>query len=225
MKKLIFAALLLVLPLPSLAAAPRLMVENLDFDFGQVYQGDRVDHVYQFRNAGDATLNIEKVRSSCGCTAALVSEKAIPPGQSGEIKASFDSTRFRGRVNKSIYLYTDDPAHPEARFNLSGEVLERLTANPAQLVLTNLAAGVESNAELTITNHGTETLQLEAIQASVPALSATLERSTLPPGESTRLLVKVLPGAGDTRLSGYLFVRAASPHSLELRIPVQAQVR
>ena len=228
MKKLMIAALLLLalpFPLPAFGAAPRLIVETLEFDFGRVYQGDRVDHIYQFRNAGDAPLTIDKVRSSCGCTAALVSAKTIAPGAAGEIKASFDSTRFRGRIAKSIYLYTNDPDHPEARFNLTGEVLEQLTAAPQQLVLGNLEAGVESKAELTRTNQGEETLQLAAVQASVPALSAALESSTLAPGASTRLLVKVLPSAGSTRFSGYLFVRAVGPQAPELRIPVQAQLR
>ena len=144
---LITAALLLAMTLPAFAAAPDLVIENYKFDFGQVYQGERVEHVYRFRNAGDAPLRIEKVRSSCGCTAALASAEIIAPGEQGEVKAVFDSTRFRGRVTKTIYLYTDDPVHRETHFTLSGEVLAKLVANPAKLVFDNLSPGVRAEGD------------------------------------------------------------------------------
>lgn len=226
MKRLLLAAaLVLGLTLPAAAAAPQLVVDGLDFDFGQVYQGEQVNHVYTFRNVGDAPLHIDKVRSSCGCTAALVAEKTIAPGASGEIKATFDSTRFRGRVTKSIYLYTDDPNHHEARFVLQGEVLEKLTAAPAQLILENLEPGVERTASITITNQGPTPLELDGAKSTISDLKVALDTSSLEPGSSTQLQVRILPRAGATRFSGYIFVRGLGPQAPELRLPVQAVVR
>jgi Protein of unknown function (DUF1573)/HYDIN/CFA65/VesB-like, Ig-like domain len=222
---LITAALLLAMTLPAVAAAPDLVIENYKFDFGQVYQGERVEHVYRFRNAGDVPLRIEKVRSSCGCTAALASADIIAPGEQGEVKAVFDSTRFRGRVSKTIYLYTDDPVHRETHFTLSGEVLAKLVANPAKLVFDNLSPGVERKATITVTNQGQESLQLEAAKTSIAELTATLEGRTLAPGETTRLLITVLPKEGTTRFSGYVFVRGTGTRAPELRIPIQAAFR
>jgi hypothetical protein len=222
---IVATTLLLALALPAFAAAPALVVEDFKYDFGQVYQGERVEHVYHFRNAGNAPLKIKKVRSSCGCTAALVSAEMIDPGQGGEVKASFDSTRFRGRVTKTIYLYTNNPAQRETRFTLSGEVLAKLTANPDLLVFDHLSPGSEGNATLTITNQGQERLQLEDPKTSIAELTATLEGTTLEPGATTRLLVKVVPREGVTRFSGYVFVRGTGPQAPELRIPVQAKVR
>ena len=217
--------LLLVLALPAFAAAPVLVVDDFKYDFGQVYQGERVEHVYHFRNTGDAPLKIEKVRSSCGCTAALVSAEMIDPGERGEVKASFDSTRFRGKVTKTVYLYTNNPAQRETRFTLSGEVLAKLTAAPDLLVFDHLAPGREGNATLTITNQGRERLQLEEPKTSIAELTANLEGTTLEPGATTRLLVKVVPREGVNRFSGYVFIRGSGPQAPELRIPVQAQVR
>lgn len=226
MKQTIVAtALVLALALPALAAAPALVVENFKYDFGQVYQGERVEHVYHFRNAGDAPLKIEKVRSSCGCTAALVSAEMIDPGETGEVKATFDSTRFRGEVTKTIYLYTNNPDQRETRFTLSGEVLAKLTADPDPLLLDNLAPGGERNATVTITNQGREILHLQEVTASIAELTATLEGKTLAPGATTRLQVKVVPREGTTRFSGYIFVRGEGPQAPVLRIPVRATVR
>jgi len=66
-------------------AAPNLVVEQPVFDFGEVAQGDKVPHTFKFRNDGDKPLYIDRVKSSCGCTAALLSAKTLAPGESGEI--------------------------------------------------------------------------------------------------------------------------------------------
>ncbi len=94
-------------------AAPDLQVATPTFDFGEIYQGEKVPHVFEFSNQGDEPLLIDRVRSSCGCTAVLVSQKNIPPGGKGELKATFDSSRFRGAISKTIYLYSNDPVRPD----------------------------------------------------------------------------------------------------------------
>ncbi|NIQ93339.1 MAG: DUF1573 domain-containing protein, partial [Desulfuromonadales bacterium] len=87
MHRLITAFVILAILLPALpaAAAPRVDTTQREFDFGRIFQGDKVRHAFEFTNAGDATLNVEKVRTSCGCTAALVSSEAIAPGDRGKI--------------------------------------------------------------------------------------------------------------------------------------------
>ena len=45
------------------AGKPRIAFAQKDFDFGKVETGEKIEHVYKFRNTGDATLLIHKVRS------------------------------------------------------------------------------------------------------------------------------------------------------------------
>jgi len=42
---------------------PRAVFEQVDFDFGEIEAGETVEHVYRFRNAGQAVLIVEKVQS------------------------------------------------------------------------------------------------------------------------------------------------------------------
>jgi hypothetical protein len=46
------------------AGKPRIAFEEKDFDFGKVEAGEKVEKTYKFRNTGDATLVVHKVRSS-----------------------------------------------------------------------------------------------------------------------------------------------------------------
>ena len=43
---------------------PIIHFEKPDFDFGKIYKGDKVEHVYQFENRGNETLKIKKVLKS-----------------------------------------------------------------------------------------------------------------------------------------------------------------
>jgi hypothetical protein len=100
---LFFLPLILLFCLPGSADAdPKIVAEKRDFQFGSILQGEKIAHVFKFHNAGDAPLHIEKVRTSCGCTAAVLSAKAILPGETGELKSTFDSARFSGSIVKTV---------------------------------------------------------------------------------------------------------------------------
>ena len=45
------------------AGKPRIAFAEKDFDFGKVEIGEKIEHIYEFRNTGDGTLLIHKVRS------------------------------------------------------------------------------------------------------------------------------------------------------------------
>lgn len=44
--------------------APRIQFDAAAFDFGEVEAGEKVEHIFTFRNVGDAALHINKVRGS-----------------------------------------------------------------------------------------------------------------------------------------------------------------
>ena len=216
----LLAGLLLATAPSALAASPHLVAEHTDFDFGEIWQGEQVGHTFLFRNTGDAPLNITKVRSSCGCTAALVSAETIAPGGSGEVKATFDSTRFTGPVSKTIYLYNNDPDQPELHFVLHGLVKAILTTNPESLQIRVTTAAVGGVGRVTITNQGTKELKIVSTQLTNPELTATLAQKVLGPGKSVEVVVQAKPKPDTPRVNGYLLVQTDDSKVPELRIPV-----
>lgn len=61
------------------------------YDWGKVMDGDKVTHVFKFKNTGSEPLIISNAKGSCGCTVPEWPKDAIAPGKSGEIKVVFDS--------------------------------------------------------------------------------------------------------------------------------------
>jgi hypothetical protein len=215
---------LLLLPAEVLAGGPKLVAADADFSFGQVFQGTKVEHTFRFRNDGEAPLTVEKVRSSCGCTAALLSATLIPPGGTGEIRTTFDSARFRGAVVKTVYLYVNDPMQPVAQFQLRGTVKPELVLEPEQVELGKLTPGTETEARATLTNQGEQEITLSPPETTSSELRAELAALQLPPGKSVQLVVRALPREGKARLSGYVMIKTSSPRVPQLRLPVYGSV-
>ncbi len=89
--------------------APKLVLDEEQFNFGKVVQGERVEHVFGFHNQGKKVLKIFKLRTSCGCTASVLSSNVIAPGGHGSIKVTLSSAHKRGPVQTSVELISNDP--------------------------------------------------------------------------------------------------------------------
>ena len=132
---------------PPVSGPPKIVFDQPDYDFGAVEQGGKIHHVFAFANRGGATLVIEKVETSCGCTAALASAKEIPAGGRGEVSAEFSSSGFRGQVQKEVYVYSNDPATPKATLNITGTVQVLIEVSPPNIYY----GGATTSQELTQT--------------------------------------------------------------------------
>ena len=124
-KRTVLAMAAVVLFATSVAAAgkeARAKFKEETWDFGKVKQGEVLAHEFVFVNEGDGTLVIERVSTSCGCTAALASEDKIPPGKEGRIKASFDSRGYAGTVVKYVYVESNDASGGRRELKVTAEI-------------------------------------------------------------------------------------------------------
>lgn len=92
------------------------------FDFGDITQGDVVEHVFAFENTGTEPLVLTDVRTTCGCTAPAWTREPIGPGEQGEIKVVFNSRGKIGVQNKVITVMSNAVNSP-ARVKIVTNVL------------------------------------------------------------------------------------------------------
>lgn len=92
---------------------PVIEFETKEFDFGNIKQGQKVEHVFKFKNAGKNDLHVIDVRPSCGCTAPEWTKTPLKKGETGEIKIVFDSKGKSGAQTKSISLLTNTESGSE----------------------------------------------------------------------------------------------------------------
>lgn len=78
------------------------------YAFGEIKQGDVVEHIFKFKNDGNAPLILTNVQTTCGCTAPQwPRETAIAPGETGEIKVVFNSRGKSGSQSKTITVMSN----------------------------------------------------------------------------------------------------------------------
>ena len=64
-----------------LANAPVAKFNVMEYDFGDMKQGDKKEYTFNLTNDGKSDLQIRNVRSSCGCTAVAPSKKVVSAGE------------------------------------------------------------------------------------------------------------------------------------------------
>jgi len=89
---------------------PKIQFEKTIHDFGKIEEGSIVEYTFKYKNVGSEVLEISHVRTSCGCTAAVISGKTLKPQEEGTLKVEFDSSNREGAVSRTITLTTNDPS-------------------------------------------------------------------------------------------------------------------
>ncbi len=103
-------------PVGTPVSAPTGKTTNIKFEettyaWGSVNEGDKMTHIFKFKNAGSNDLVISEAHGSCGCTVPEWPKEPIKPGKSGEIKVVFDSKGKPGDQQKTVTLTANtDPA-------------------------------------------------------------------------------------------------------------------
>src|SRR6266702_1823391 len=85
---------------------------------------------FKYQNMGDKSVHLKSVRTSCGCTTAKTQKDQVPPGEKGEITATFTIGDRTGTQVKTVTVETDDPANPKTVLTLRTIIPQQLEITP-----------------------------------------------------------------------------------------------
>jgi len=103
---------------------PVMTFEEDKHDFGDIHQGDKVEHTFTFENTGNEPLTITNVQVTCGCTATEWPRDPIAPGEEASITIMFNSAGKMGRQNKVITIVSN-AVNPRNRVTIVTNVLPK----------------------------------------------------------------------------------------------------
>lgn len=115
------------------------------FDFGQVSEGNKVEHEFTVQNKGSADLQIQRVVAGCGCTATTILNSAISPNSETKIQVSLDTQGLYGDLNKTVRVYSNDPENPLVSLALSGKVSRKVNVEPANIIFEKIIRAEDGN--------------------------------------------------------------------------------
>lgn len=106
----------------------KIFFAETSFDFGEITQGDKVEHVFEFENTGTEPLILSDVRTTCGCTAPEWPREPVMPKEKSQIRVIFNSSGKRGQQNKVITVMSNAVNSP-ARVKIVTNVLTEEALN------------------------------------------------------------------------------------------------
>ena len=179
-------AWLVILPLlfTTPIARAALKWERLRADLAPGPKDKTVEATFAFVNEGPATVTIESLKSSCGCTTAALDKKVYGPGEKGEVRARFDLGQRRGLQTKTIAVKIQDEPTP-AILTLAVAIAEPMKLKPALVVWEK----GEANKAKTMTLDALPGQPIRAVKVAStdPRMRATVE--TIKEGESYAISV------------------------------------
>lgn len=105
---------------------PVMTFEESEFDFGDIAQGEKVEHVFTFTNTGKSDLVITDAKGSCGCTVPDYKKEPIKPGEKSTMKVTFDSAGKTGLQQKTVTI-TANTATGNELLTIKGSVTPKST--------------------------------------------------------------------------------------------------
>src|SRR5260370_30758728 len=77
--------------------APKAKPSDPLYDFGSALEGTMVSHTFTIKNNGQGYLDIQGVKTSCGCTTGQPSNIHVAPGATSDIAVAFDTHFQKGQ--------------------------------------------------------------------------------------------------------------------------------
>ncbi len=96
-------------PKSELGEVPQLDISPREIDLREIDSNEIQTKTFTLRNKGRQPLEIRKVQGNCDCISMEIPETTIAPGQSLELKVSFDPKGRKGIDQRNIHVFRNDP--------------------------------------------------------------------------------------------------------------------
>ncbi|MCK4414853.1 MAG: DUF1573 domain-containing protein [Candidatus Eisenbacteria sp.] len=229
MRKTIATIAFVILPAAALAAGVRVAgpVAELDppiHDFGTITQGVLYRAEVILRNGGTAPLEVRAVTSDCGCTVAELADSLLAPGEATPLRFSFASRSFSGKIEKHLFVETNDPGAPRAILTLKATVRTYLRWEPRALEFGNVPLGQSPRQSVTITSALRDSLEITSIDAPSDLFAAEVRREVI--GDSLRHQVefRLRPTAPPGWFRSHALLRTNHERVRQLQVRLSGQV-
>lgn len=153
----------------------------------------------------------------------MVTAKEIPPGGVGEVKVTFRSRGYQGKIRKSITVETNDPDNQRVALSVAGEVVSDVMVQPRYVNFRNVSK--DSPAQpilLEITLREDKGLKIRSVSADNPSILLKEQERKDNKASYTVSLAENVPVG---RLTGKIVVDTNSRQSPKVQIPFYAFIQ
>ena len=157
--------------------APKITIEEVVYDFGEIGPKSNNSCEFKFTNTGDGLLKIGKIETCCGFTAKLKeNKKDYAPGESGTVIITFSASRFRGALTKYQYVNSNDKVRPRVRLTVKAKIVPKVDYEPKRLnlLLKDENAGCP---EITLTSLDNQPFAIKQFKSTADSITVDVDYS------------------------------------------------
>jgi hypothetical protein len=152
---------------------------------------------FKYQNTGSKPVRFKSVHTSCGCTAAQSQKEEVPPGEKGEITATFKIGDRTGTQVKTVTVQTDDPTNVTTVLTLKAVIPQELEINPTFVFW---GKGEAPNAKTIVVHAGKDfSVKQLKVASSTPDFQTKVEQTgkdqfkiDVQPRETDRIIAATL---------------------------------
>ncbi len=181
--------------------SPKISVQPMTYDFGNIVQGEKVSHIFTITNTGGAELNIKNVRASCGCTAAKPEKNKLAPNESTDLKVEFNSAYKSGKQIKYVYIESNDPENKQIKIEFDGNVVDKkdtakmgsapkLFFPESEHDFGKVKEGKSVDYAFKFMNNGNSLLEIKSVNTSCGCTAAMPSSKKIEPGKEGTIRVE-----------------------------------
>jgi len=207
------------------SSQPRLEMEQVRFDFGDLYEEDYYKHTYKVKNTGKTDLVIDKVKPGCGCTAAYFDE-VISPGKTGNVTLEISNDKVTGFFDKAATIFSNDPVNPSFTITIVGNIIERVQVKPGWRIYLRGMYGERVSQVLTFSSNepNSDKFKITGITSDIDdQVTYTLLESDTPGEEKVRVWKNPKLSTGSAM--GSMYVATNSDYTPEKLVQINVTTR
>jgi len=202
---------------------PPLQVVPGQVDLGELFLYESKDFGVEVRNPGKEVVEVSGLRTDCKCADVKLHGPRLEPGQTARLTGTFTGTSQPGVFVRQVVLSVAEPEPCHFRLPIVGEARRRISFSPQSLVLRpDFPRGKPGAAVLVVRNGSDETVEVKLPEDAPLALSTSIDKRELAPGDACKISVEADPASVIAR-AGDLELRCSHSREKTIKIPVEVQ--
>ena len=171
-------------------------------------------------NKGKETVEIDRIKTSCGCTGSILDKKIVNPGESTTVIGTFKKGNRHGLNHNQLLVFLKDQAEPAETLHMIVHVPKLIDAQPS-IVYWNRNSS-KTGREVQIKLDKQYVNEISAIEYDSELLTVTEEDNRT---ANTDRTLTVLPKSFDKQLRNTILIKAAGENGRTAETKIQVFVQ
>jgi hypothetical protein len=190
---IVFLSVLIFPTRPGVAQPLHSINEATTMNIGTLYEGQPTIRKLAIINDGNKILHINRLWTSCGCTAATLPSNDISPGTHETLSVSFDTKDLQGKFKREVHIASNDTRNPQFDITFEGTIVPVVLVSPRYVSFDRMNINHRLHKTVQIMNTISDTIRIKSCSSPERQMSLSLDTNIVPPDSSLQVRIDMLP--------------------------------